>query len=87
MIIHRNRKELLRPVLTDHVLVEEGMDLHRLMKGLYLIQLAGRLRGFVEILDIVTCKLDTVSTYARIKSLEKKRHFIFAPSAEHTVPA
>ena len=43
MIIDRNRKELLRPVLTDHVLVEEGMDLHRLVQGLNLIQLAGRL--------------------------------------------
>ena len=87
MVVYRHGKKLLRPVLTDDILVEEFVYLLWLMKRLHFFKRLGSRLGAVKILEIIPGKLHTFRTDACIKSLKKKRNLILAPSAEHAVSA
>ena len=87
MVIYSYRKKLFRPVLTDHILVQELMYLLRLMERLDLSHWLCRLRSPVKILEIVSRQLHTFRTDTCVKSLQQKRNLVLASSAEHAVSA
>ena len=82
MIVDSHRQQLLRPFLTDHILVEIILDLLRLHQVRDLAML--RCGAKPCLLDVLVTSLDTVYAYTRIYAAQE-RDFILAPAAEHTV--
>ena len=87
VVVDSNRQHLLGPVLTDHVLIQEGLDVGRFLRVIYPsgIRLGSILAR--NIFEIVMSQLYAVAADETVNALEQVRDFPFRPAAEHAMPA
>ena len=83
MVVHRDRKDLLRRLLADHVLVEDLPDLVR--SGQLAAIGAGRLAAGALLADDVVAKLDALVADEDRRARNELADLVLALSAERAV--